>query len=66
MNREFVIPVIVDADYEPKLYIAKPIRDGDWEKLDFGHAPEGVPDKRLEAKLKHLLREARKGELFAS
>jgi hypothetical protein len=66
MNREFVFPVIVDTDYEPALYTAKPVRDGDWARLDFGHAPEGVPDKRLSAKLKHLLREARRGELVAS
>ena len=66
MNREFVFPVIVDADYEPDRYTAKPVRDGDWTRLDFGHAPEGVPDERMSAKLKDLLREARRGDLVAS
>jgi len=66
MNREFVLPVIVDADYEPARYKAKPVRDGEWARLDFCHAPEGVPDQRMTAKLKELLREARRGELVES
>ena len=66
MNREFVLPVIVDADYEPARYKAKPVRDGEWARLDFCHAPEGVPDQRMTAKLKDLLREARRGELVPS
>jgi hypothetical protein len=66
MNREFLFPVIVDADCEPARYKAKPVRDGEWARLDFCHAPEGVPDQRMTAKLKELLREARRGELVAS
>jgi hypothetical protein len=66
MNREFVLPVIVDADYEPARYKAKPVRDGEWARLDFCHAPEGVPDQRTTAKLKELLREARRRELVES
>jgi hypothetical protein len=58
MNREFVYPVIVDSAYEPERYRADAARD--WSDLDFGYAPEGVPDERTAAKLTKLLREARK------
>jgi hypothetical protein len=42
MNREFLFPVIVEAKYEPERYTARPVRDGDWARLDFCHAPDGV------------------------
>lgn len=58
MNRNFIMPVIVDAEYEPTSYNAEPVRS--WAQLDFGHAPEGVPDGRLLAKLKALVRDARR------
>jgi hypothetical protein len=58
MNRDFIVPVIVDAEYEPQSYTAEPVRA--WDGLDFGHAPEGVPDGRLLAKLKSLVRDARR------
>lgn len=61
MNREFLFPVIVEAKYEPERYTARPVRDGDWARLDFCHAPDGVPDDRMTAKLTQLLREARRG-----
>lgn len=60
MNRDFIFPVIVEPDYEPERYTAKPVRDGAWTDLDFGHAPEGVPDGRLTAKLRKLVRDARR------
>lgn len=58
MNRDFIVPVIVDSDYEPARYTAAPVRA--WRSLDFGHAPEGVPDGRLLSKLKALVRDARR------
>jgi hypothetical protein len=61
MNREFLFPVIVDTDYEPELYKPQSVWEWRRDKLDFGHAPDGVPDGRLEAKLKNLVREARRG-----
>lgn len=61
MNREFVFPVIVDAEYDPMRYTARPVLDGDWARLLFCHAPEGVPDAPMTAKLTHLLRQARRG-----
>ena len=61
MNREFLLPVIVDADYEPEFYKTESVWEWRRDKLDFGHAPNGVPDGRLEAKLKKLVRDARRG-----
>lgn len=61
MNRKFVLPVIVDADYVPERYTFESVRVwADDMNLDFGHAPEGVPNGQLEAKLKKLVRDARK------
>ena len=61
-NREFVVPVIVDVDYAPERYTTESARVwADDKKLDFGHAPNGVPDGRLETKLKKLVRESRSG-----
>ena len=58
-NRDFVFPVIVDADFEPERYTHKAALQWADEHLDFAHAPEGVPDGRLQAKLKKLVRDAR-------
>ena len=59
MNREFLIPLIVDPDYHPENYKADPVKA--WKELDFGHAPEGQPDPRTHDKLKTLLENARGG-----
>jgi hypothetical protein len=60
VNREFLFPVIVDNEFEPRRYTAKPVpKWRDDEHLDFAHAPEGVPDERLEQKLKKLVRATR-------
>jgi TIR domain len=61
MNRDFVFPVILEAEYKPERFSSKPVRDGEWARLDFCHAPEGVPDDRMTTKLTQLLREARRG-----
>jgi hypothetical protein len=61
MNRDFIFPVIVEPEYKPERFTSKPVRDGDWARLDFCHAPEGVPDNRMMTKLTKLLREARRG-----
>jgi len=60
MNREFIFPVIVDAEYEPRRYTARPVLEGDWARLRFCHAPDGVPDDSMTTKLRQLLREARR------
>jgi hypothetical protein len=59
INREFIVPLVVDDEYSPESYTAQPVRD--WKGLDFGHAPGGVPDGRLRNKLPNLVREARRG-----
>lgn len=61
MNRDFILPTIVDDDYHPEQYTARPVRDGEWERLDFCHAPEGVPDARMHRRLTQLVRDARRG-----
>lgn len=59
MNREFLIPIIVDSEYQPESYKCGPVWDWKDKNIDFGHAPAGDPDGRLLDKLKKLLREAR-------
>lgn len=61
MNSEFVLPVIVDAEYNPEVYGAKPVWEWRQRHIDFGWAPAGVPDARLADTLKRLVREARRG-----
>lgn len=59
-NRTFLFPVIVDSDFTPARFTVTPVpkwRDDD--HIDFAHAPEGVPDERLEKKLKQLLQDNR-------
>jgi hypothetical protein len=63
MNREFVVPVIVDADFAPERYRMDSVKVWrDDRKLDFGHAPDGVPDTRLADKIKKLVRGSRRGD----
>ncbi len=61
MKCEFIIPVVVDADFDPMRYTADDIVQ-EWKQLDFGHAPDGVPDARTTEKLRALVREARRGK----
>jgi deoxycytidylate deaminase len=60
MNREFVYPLIVDPDNVPERYTADPVRA--WSGIHYGHAPEGAPDVDTAAKLKAMVRDARRGE----
>ena len=57
MNREFIIPVIVDANFDPGCYKVDAVRN--WKNLDFGFAPDGVPDGRTAERFRALVREAR-------
>lgn len=56
MNRSFVIPLIVEGDYAPDRFRSLAV---DWNRLDFGFAPDGVPDERTLSLLKQQLRTAR-------
>lgn len=62
MNRDFILPVIVDSDYFPERYVAKPIKDGDWARIDYCHAPDGTPDGRMRNKLTELVRTVRRAK----
>lgn len=58
MNRDFVVPLVVDTDYLPQRHTADAVRP--WRALDFGHAPDGVPDEKTRQRLAALLRQARR------
>lgn len=56
MNREFIFPIIVDGDFEPEAYTAPPIpKWRDKRSIDFAHAPNGLPNDRLEETLRKLV-----------
>jgi hypothetical protein len=61
MNREFVLPIVVDSEYHPEIYRTESISKWRDKKIDFGFAPNGSPDERLEKKLQELLRGERRG-----
>ena len=58
-NRQFIVPVIVDDDYEgdPRRYRHIP---DDFQRLNFGHAPGGDPDANLRAVLTSEIRAMRR------
>lgn len=58
MNRAFIVPLVVDDDFQPGRYDAAPARA--WGQTDFGFAPRGRPDEALQRRLVSLLREARR------
>ena len=60
MNREFLMPIVVDAEYEPERYTAPPVLEWAHDHIDFGHAPEGAPDGRTLKALQRLLRGGRR------
>jgi hypothetical protein len=61
MNREFVVPIIVDADYSPERYTVPQVQD--WSNIQFGHAPDGVPNSSTKEKLTALIRAERRRRL---
>lgn len=59
MSRDFIVPLVVDAENDPTRYDAGPARS--WrDTLDFGHAPGGLPDERTRSRLNELVRAARR------
>ena len=57
-GRDFIVPLIVDEDYDPQRYRKVP---HEWSShIDFGHAPSGVPDARLRQRLTNLIRAHRR------
>jgi TIR domain/SIR2-like domain len=59
MGRNFIVPVIVDKDYEgdPSRYRQIP---PDFRRFHFGHAPAGDPDAELVANLRAEIRAMRR------
>jgi len=57
MNREFIIPIMLDAECCPESYTAKPVKK--WRDLHFGRAPDGQPDDLTAALLLKLVRTTR-------
>ena len=59
MNRTYLVPLVVDAEYQPESYSEASVATWLERKIDFGHAPGGHPDERTRRTLTSLLREAR-------
>ena len=59
MNRDFVVPVAVDAEYHPEQYRQKSVLTWGDSRIDFGFAPNGVPDVHLKQRLQSLVSAAR-------
>ena len=58
LNYEYLVPIILDPDGDPKSYTAEPVRK--WQDLLFGRAPNGVPDEKTADRLRKLVRESRR------
>ncbi|MDD1622749.1 MAG: toll/interleukin-1 receptor domain-containing protein [Methylococcaceae bacterium] len=59
-GREFVVPIILDEEYNPQAYTRVPKQWAD--NIDFGYAPGGSADARTRQHLTKLIRELRRGE----
>ena len=59
MNRTYLVPLVVDADYQPESYREASVATWLERKINFGHAPEGNPTSARGRSLTSLLREAR-------
>ncbi|MBA2708425.1 MAG: toll/interleukin-1 receptor domain-containing protein, partial [Gemmatimonadaceae bacterium] len=61
MNRRFIVPVVIDTQYDGNPDRFKQIQDG-LRRFQFGHAPNGQPDAMLTATLTEEIRAMRRGE----
>ncbi|HTY35046.1 toll/interleukin-1 receptor domain-containing protein [Mycobacterium sp.] len=59
MGRRFIVPVIIDENYQGDPSRYRHIPD-EFRRLQFGRAPAGEPDKELEAMLKDEIRAMRR------
>ncbi len=60
IGREFIVPIILDEEYNPQGYTRVPKAWSD--TIDFGHAPGGIADARTRQHLTKLIRELRREE----
>lgn len=56
-NEKFILPLIIDAEYQPENYCSLPQK---WSSRDFMHAPAGNLETRAHQVLRDCLRKARK------
>jgi hypothetical protein len=59
MNRKFLVPLVVDDENKPELYDQPSVNAWRKRNIDFGHAPDGLPDPVTLKSLQDLLRKAR-------
>ena len=59
LNRTYLVPLVVDPENLPDTYRQLSVRAWLDDGINFGHAPEGVPDAMAAEFLKKLVREAR-------
>ena len=60
VGREFIVPIILDEEYNPQGYARVP---KEWsDTIDFGYAPGGIADARTRQHLTKQIRELRREE----
>jgi hypothetical protein len=60
VGREFIVPIILDEEYNPQGYVRVP---KEWsDTIDFGHAPGGIAVAKTRDLLTKLIRELRREE----
>lgn len=59
MKQRYLVPLVVDAECKPETYNQPSVAAWCDRKINFGHAPDGVPDNATRSLLQNLLRAAR-------
>lgn len=59
LNRTYLVPLVVDAENRPESYRQNSVQTWVDKHINFGHAPDGVPDTSAAEFLKKLVRGAR-------
>lgn len=60
MNRKYLLPLVVDAENRPETYQQPSVVAWRERNINFGHAPQGMPDASALKALRDLVREARR------
>ncbi len=60
MNRKYLLPLVVDADNHPETYQQPSVVAWRERKINFWHAPSGLPDESALKSLRELVRDARR------
>ncbi len=60
MNRKYLLPLVVDADNRPETYQQPSVVAWRERKINFWHAPSGLPDELALKSLRELVRDARR------